>query len=75
MGRKGGSATRSNLLRAEIVANGLTIAEVAEKLGLSRNTMFSRLSGATPFNTDEVILLCEILHISDPRRKVEIFLT
>jgi len=66
---------KANLLRGEIVANGLTVQEVAEKIGLSRNTMFSRLSGHTSFNTEEVIKLCDILKIREPNRKVDIFLT
>lgn len=72
---KGGDGLKANLLRGEIVANGLTVQEVAEKMGLSRNTLFSRLSGQTSFNTEEVIKLCDILHIKEPSRKVEIFLT
>lgn len=66
---------KANILRGEMVANGLTVQDVADRMGLSRNTLSSRLSGHSSFDTEEIIKLCEILHIQEPGRKVEIFLT
>jgi transcriptional regulator with XRE-family HTH domain len=64
-----------NLLKGEIVANGFTVQDVADKLGITRNTMYSRLNGKTFFNAKEIIQLCEILNISDASRRSEIFLS
>lgn len=44
-------------------------------MGVSRNTLSSRLSGHSSFDTEEIINICKILDIREPSRKVEIFLT
>lgn len=54
---------------------GISQRELAEKIGLSLETVNGRLNGRKPFKTDEVIKLCEILGITDPKTKAEIFLT
>lgn len=43
-----------NLLKAAIVRAGLTQGEFAKYLGISYNTLASRLAGETCFNIDEV---------------------
>ena len=37
--------------------------------------MSARMNGKVPFNADEIEKLCALLDISDPVKKVEIFLT
>ena len=64
-----------NLLRGKMVANGYTVETAAKCLGMSRNTLSSKINGKSEFNVDEVIRLCELLHIDDPAQKVEIFLS
>lgn len=64
-----------NLLRGKMVANGYTVETAAKCLGMSRNTLSSKINGKSEFNADEVIRLCELLHIDDPAQKVEIFLS
>ena len=66
---------QSNLLRGAIIAQGLTMQSVAQKIGISRNSMSARMNGKVPFNADEIEKLCVLLGISDPVKKVEIFLS
>lgn len=56
---------QSNLLKAAIVRAGLTQGEFARKIGMSANTLTSRMSGETPFNIDEVDKAREILSIDN----------
>lgn len=66
---------QGNLLRGEIAAKGLTMREVAHMTGISRNSFSAKINGKTPFNTEEVVRLCEVLEIDDPIKKINIFLT
>lgn len=54
-----------NKLRAEIVRNGYTQADVAKKLGMSEKTFISRLKRGT-FKTNEVEVIVDFLGIEDP---------
>ena len=65
----------SNILKAKIVERGYTQGEVAKKLGISPNTLTTRMNGTKCFNTDEVSKLCEILEIRDDSEKCRIFLS
>lgn len=56
-------------LRGLIAENGLSIVKVAEALGLSSRTMYTKMrTGA--FGLDEATALIKLLHISNP---IEIF--
>lgn len=63
-----------NLLRAAIAASGYTQEKLAESIGISSNTLSSRMVGTTCFNTDEIDKICSILHISSNEQKADIFL-
>lgn len=63
-----------NLLRAAIVKEGFTQGEFAKLIGISNNTLISRLSGQTPFNVDEIDKACEILHLDNCEEICAIFL-
>ena len=63
-----------NLLRAAMVARGYTQEELAKKIGISANTLSSRLLGASSFNVDEIDKICEVLGITSNEQKVDIFL-
>lgn len=43
-----------NLLRAAIIRAGYTQGEFAKKIGISQNSLTSRLNGERPFTIDEV---------------------
>lgn len=59
----------------EIKAQSMTLEALAKKIGISRNSMSAKLNGRTQFNADEIEKICMALGISDPERKVEIFLS
>lgn len=52
-------------LKAAVVAKGMTYAEVAEKVGMSRKVWYDRIS-ARKFDSDEMYKLIKVLDISDP---------
>ena len=54
-----------NALKAEIVRNGLTQKQVAEKLGISEKTFISRMKRGA-FGTDEAEILISVLGLKDP---------
>lgn len=56
-------------LRGLIVEKGMTLREVAEKIGMSDKTLYLKLKKGV-FGTDEVQKLIELLDISNP---MEIF--
>lgn len=45
---------KPNLLKAAIVRAGFTQGEFAQKIGISQNTLYTRMSGETSFNIEEV---------------------
>lgn len=65
---------KRNLLKAKIVENGLTMEELADKISVSRTTLFYKMSGKTQFTLDEVVKMCDVLNIRTPEEKTNIFL-
>lgn len=63
-----------NLFKSAFVKKGYTQDTLAEALGVSPNTMSSRMTGKSCFNTEEIDRLCELLDITDNREKADIFL-
>lgn len=63
-----------NLLKAAIARAGYTQERLAESIGISSNTLSSRMTGATPFNTDEIDDICSVLNINRNSEKADIFL-
>ncbi len=66
---------QTNLLKAKIVEKDISRSFLASQLGMSTNTLSYKLCGHRPFDVDEVIKLCEVLGITDPAEKAQIFLT
>ena len=58
-----------------IVEKGLTQEKLAEKIGMSQNTMSSRICGRSSFRVDEVKKICCILGIESSEEKAKIFLS
>lgn len=56
---------KPNLLKAAIVRAGLTQGEFAKEIGISQNTLTSRMTCETPFNIDEVDRAREVLSIDN----------
>lgn len=63
-----------NLLRAAIAKAGTTQEKLAENIGISSNTLSSRMTGASCFDTKEIDLICEALGIVNNSEKADIFL-
>lgn len=57
----------ANLIRAKIVENGLTQAQVAEKLGMSKKTFSVKMNNGK-FGLDEAQKMIEILKIDKPEK-------
>lgn len=52
-----------NELKAEIVRKGYTINSLAEACGISKNTLYSRISGRSGFKQKEIASICEQLNL------------
>jgi len=70
---------RTNELKGKIVAagysqNSLAVAMCQAGKKISKNTLSKKVSGRVPFNTDEIMCLCDLLGIVDNDEKAYIFL-
>lgn len=45
---------------------GLTMKDVAIKLDIDLSTLYRKMNGQSDFFRNEIITLCEILHIENP---------
>ena len=64
-----------NKLKGKIAEAGYSQRSLAAELGISKNTLNSKINGKTPFNTAEIELICKKLGIHDASEKVAIFLS
>ena len=62
-------------LRAKMVERGIKEADLAVKLGLSRNTVSRKFVGKSHFDILQIEKICSILEIIDPNEKADIFLS
>jgi transcriptional regulator with XRE-family HTH domain len=51
-------------LKSHMVLSNDTITSLAEYLGLSRQTLSSRMNGHSPFKTDEIVLIADKYNLS-----------
>ena len=61
-------------LRAKMALAGVSQNELADKIGMSKNTFSGKINGRGCFTTDQVNKICNVLQITDAGEKVEIFL-
>lgn len=61
-------------LRGVMAEVGYTQAALAEEMKMSRSTLSSKINGKLHFDVEEATKICEILKITDPELKCEIFL-
>ena len=59
--------TNKNKLRARIIEKGYKQESIAQKLGISAQSVNYKINNKRPFTTDEMFVLCEILEIENPR--------
>lgn len=62
-------------LIGKIAESGHTQKSLAAAIGMSENTLSSRINGKSSFNVDEVLSICNALNISDNAEKAAIFLS
>ena len=64
----------NNKLKGKIAESGYSQRSLAAELGMSKNTLNAKVNGKVPFNTVEVVKICEVLGICDGSEKAAIFL-
>lgn len=65
----------ADLLRAWMVEKRYSQRSLARAIGMSENTLSSRMCLHTSLNTDEIDNICSVLDIVDPNDKINIFYT
>ena len=64
----------SNKLKGKIAEAGYSQRSLAKEIGMSKNTLNSKVNGKIPFNTVEIEAICDKLGIKNPVEKASIFL-
>ena len=62
----------TNILKGKMIEKGYTQEGLAKAVGISTNSMSRKLLGTRQFRLGEVVKICEVLDIDDPR---DIFFT
>ena len=60
-------------LKSKIVLSGMTQRSLAEAVGMSVNTLNSKINGSSSFRCDEVEAICNTLGIDSAEEKLGIF--
>lgn len=63
-----------DLLRAKMAEKRHSQRSLARAIGMSENTLSSRMCLHTSLNTEEIDNICEVLDIINPSDKINIFL-
>lgn len=63
-----------NEFNGAVARAGMTNGELAKRIGMSKNTLSSRVNGKSYFDTQEIDLICDILNITTDKEKINIFL-
>lgn len=56
------------LLNKKIQESGITLIAIAKKLGILRETLYSRLNGKTEFKASEILRISQVLNLSSTER-------
>lgn len=67
--------TDTELLKRKIHESGLKYGYIAEKIGISRTSLYLKVNGDKAFNQSEISILCELLPIENLEEKEHIFFT
>lgn len=65
----------TNKLKSRLTLAGYTQERLAKEAKMSLNSLNHKINGRKVFNCDEVDAVCEVLGISNPVEKAEIFLS
>lgn len=55
-------------LKQKIMDSGIAISVIARKTGISRETIYNKLSGKTEWKASEIAALTRILHLGEKER-------
>ena len=71
--RKEADLVNTEALRKKISDSGVSITFIADKCGITRETLYNRFKGKGEFTVSEVVALTDLLHLSKEERD-DIFL-
>jgi DNA-binding XRE family transcriptional regulator len=54
-------------LRAEIARCGLTVPKLAEKIGMDKKTLYSRMKNETAFKQTEIVSISKMLNLTQDK--------
>lgn len=63
-----------NVIRSRLALKSMTQKELADLIGISENTMSSRMTGKSSFTVPEMDLICDILGFDKVTEERDIFL-
>ena len=66
--------TNTELLKQYIERSGLKLGYIAERLYISRSTLYQKIENKSDFRQKEIKLLCAMLHIDTAEEQSRIFL-
>lgn len=61
-------------LQQIIEASGVTMTALADKMGVSRTTIYNKVNGASEFSISEIAKFCSVLRLSDAERDAIFFM-
>lgn len=61
-------------LMGRIVAAGYTQLSLARAMNMSKNSLNSKINNKSPFDTDAIQKICDLVSITSHKEKAEIFL-
>ena len=70
--RRSGGMFNERKFKAQLVLNGVSMKELAQKMGINESTLYRKIKQDGSFTRDEINQMISILNIDDPK---EIFFT
>ena len=62
------NSLNSEMLKATIADSGITITAIANKMGISRHSLYNKIDKKTDFTVSEITKLSTILHLDAQQR-------
>ena len=67
------NSLNSVILKDIIDDSGITMTAIAEKLGISRESLYHKVNGKTEFTASQIMAVQKILHLSNDARDAVFF--
>lgn len=65
--------TNTELLKNAIKQAGVTMTFIADTVGISRHSLYSKIENDTEFKASEIVKIAEVLRLSDAERDAIFF--